>query len=237
MSAVDLGGVDSPFRLLHRDARLVVIRKPPGWAVHRSDQARSGPFVLPALRDALGTAVFPVHRLDRPTAGALVLALDTDAQRALSAAFAERRVAKTYQAVVRGWPVAQVVDRPLRPLGGGDLQAAETAVHVLAVSEQPWPVGRFPSARFARLRCEPATGRWHQIRRHLAGIGHPIIGDVRHGDRHHNHLVEARLDLHRLGLWACELVLPHPDDGRPLRVTCPADRGLHRLLAGLGLGV
>ena len=137
MSAVDLGGVDSPFRLLHRDARLVVIRKPPGWAVHRSDQARSGPFVLPALRDALGTAVFPVHRLDRPTAGALVLALDTDAQRALSAAFAERRVAKTYQAVVRGWPVAQVVDRPLRPLGGGDLQAAETAVHVLAVSEQP----------------------------------------------------------------------------------------------------
>lgn len=227
--------MSAPFRLLHRDARLVVIRKPPGWAIHKSEQARSGPFVLPALRDWLGARVYPVHRLDRPTVGALVVALDPDAQRALSAAFAERRVAKIYEAAVRGWPADQVIERPLTPPGGAAPQPAQTAIQVQATSAQPWPVGRFPGARFARLRCTPTTGRWHQIRRHLAGIGHPIIGDVRHGDRHHNHLVEARLDLHRLGLWARSITVPHPDDGAALTVACPADRGLSRLLAGLGL--
>ncbi len=228
----------APFEILHLDAHLVAVRKPAGWAVHRSDTVRDGPYVLPTLRDQLGQWVYPVHRLDRPTAGILLFALHPDAQRAVSQAFERRAVHKRYQAVVRGWwPADQAaITRPLQRADGAETQPAETGVTCTATSTCPWPVGRFPTARYSRLICTPHTGRWHQIRRHLAGAHHPIVGDVRHGDRHHNHAIQAALGIHRLALWADTLTLPHPLDGAPLTLRCPADPELQRLLAGLDLG-
>src|SRR5512138_1756962 len=96
-----------PLAILYRDEHLVVVDKPAGLLVHRSPIDRHETrFALQLVRDQLGQRVYPVHRLDKPTSGALALALHADAARVLARAFAEDAVQKRYCAVVRGWPAA-----------------------------------------------------------------------------------------------------------------------------------
>ena len=91
--------------ILYCDEQLVVVNKPSGLLVHRSVvDSRETRFAVQILRDQLGRYVFPAHRLDKGTSGALLFALDRDTARSLAADFASHRVHKTYQAIVRGWP-------------------------------------------------------------------------------------------------------------------------------------
>ena len=101
--------------MLYLDDRMVVVDKPSGLLVHRSPIDRHETrFALQIVRDQLGRRVHPVHRLDKGTSGALVLALDPEAAALLSQAFATRSVSKTYVALVRGWPDASgTIDRAL----------------------------------------------------------------------------------------------------------------------------
>ena len=101
--------------LLYSDPRVVVIAKPSGLLVHRSPIDRHEThFAVQMLRDQIGRRVYPVHRLDKGTSGALAFALDREAAAALAGAFAGHEVRKTYLAVVRGWPAASgVIDHPL----------------------------------------------------------------------------------------------------------------------------
>ena len=213
-------GDDGPLPILYQDERLVVVDKPAGLFVHRTALDRTAGAALQRVRDALGRHVWPVHRLDRPTSGALCFALDAEAAAFLSAAFAEGRVEKTYLAVVRGHPPESfTVDRPLVPLNpdghglkaGAEPQDARTEVRLLATTVQPWPVGPYETARYALVEATPTTGRRHQIRRHLAGANHPILGDHRHGDHRHNKACAERLGVDRLLLHAARLAVPHPD--------------------------
>ncbi|MDX9706379.1 MAG: pseudouridine synthase [Azospira sp.] len=221
--------------ILHRDAALVVIDKPPGLLVHRSAlDRRETRFAVQMLRDQIGRPVHPVHRLDRGTSGLLVFALDRPVARFLSGAFAAQRVGKTYLAVVRGWPAAHgTVDHPLKrepddaewidPRASLLPQPAVTHWRRLATAELPIAGDRYPTTRCALLEIAPETGRRHQIRRHMKHVSHPILGDATHGKGPLNRAFAAHTGCARLLLHCARLVLPHPDGGTLDLVTPPGD--------------
>jgi tRNA pseudouridine65 synthase len=217
-------------KLLHRDEHLLVIDKPAGLLVHRSSlDAHETDTVLDRLRAQLGreetATLAPAHRLDKGTSGLLVLALHAEAARRLGQAFDEGRVRKRYLALVRGWPEEAIdLDHPVardpeQPSTGQPRLPARTLFRRLARVEWPFAVDdRHPSTRYALVEARPLTGRRHQIRRHLKQLAHPIVGDATHGKGPHNRAVAAWLGISRLWLHAVELELPHPADGRPLRL-------------------
>lgn len=215
--------------VLHQDDLLVAVDKPSGMAVHRGwSQERH--VVLTVLRDQIGRHLYPVHRLDRGTSGALVLALDPATARALQERFEAGEVRKRYLALVRGIPPEEgVVDSPVPRAPDGPRVPAVTEFRRLGTFE-----------RYALLEVVPRTGRLHQIRRHLKHISHPIIGDVRYGKGEHNRLFRERFGLHRLALHALELAFPHPDvsrGGHDLRIVAPVPPDLAGPLRAMDLPV
>jgi tRNA pseudouridine65 synthase len=220
--------------LLYRDEHLVVIDKPPGLLVHRTQLAAGeDEAALQLLRDQLGQPVWPVHRLDRGTSGLLMFALSPEVASLLGAMFEQGRMDKRYLALVRGWPQADegLVDHPLArdpelPSAGQTMLEAQTRWRVLERLE--WPIAtdpRFTTTRIALLEAEPMQGRRHQIRRHLKHIAHPILGDATHGKGPLNRAVAAHLGVQRLWLHARELKLNHPVTGSPLHLQAPPGPG------------
>ncbi len=236
--------------ILYRDARYVAVDKPAGMLVHRSALAgRDERPALQRLRDQLGRRVYPVHRLDRPTSGVLIFALDPEAARALAERFAARAVDKRYLAVVRGWLEGHVVvEHALRdladerPRGAGvgleelPRREATTAFTGLARARVPVPDGRYSERRYGLVLARPRTGRRHQIRRHLKHRSHPIIGDVRYGKGEHNRFFRARYGCARLLLAAVSLRLEHPFTGAPLVIDAPISGEFRELAERFGWG-
>jgi tRNA pseudouridine65 synthase len=220
--------------VLFRDSHLVAVHKPAGLLVHRNAHAGREPFLLQILRDQLGQRLYPVHRLDRPTSGLMIMALSSQSAHALALQFADQEVAKTYLAVTRGFtPPQGLIDNPLKSESGA-LQEAQTEFTRLATAEIPHPVGPNPSARFSLVRIHPRTGRTHQIRRHFAHIRHPLIGDVLRGDGHQNRFSREYFGLHRLLLASVELTFRHPEDNSQMTLTCPPAQELLGLFDQLG---
>jgi len=206
-----------PIEIIFQNDNLVVVNKPPNMLVHRSPISNDTCFLMTLLRRQLGRMVFPAHRLDRPTSGLMVFALNQDIVSRLGCAFQEGEVEKSYLAVVRGWlHTGSEIDYPLKKEGKGEEQEAISAYEPLGRIEFPWPVAGFPTARYTLLTITPHTGRWHQLRRHLAHIRHPVMGDVLHGDGKHNRLFRQHLDIHRLMLHASFLSFRDPETGHPL---------------------
>ncbi len=200
--------------ILYRDDYFVAIHKPPGLLVHRTRISEDTRFVLQILRNQIGQWVYPVHRLDRPTSGVLILGLDSDSARLLTREFENRRVEKRYLAVVRGYTEEKgVVDYPLQEETWKEPQEALTLYRKLEQVELPFPVGRYRTARYSLLEIEPRTGRMHQIRKHMKHIFHPIVGDTTHGDGKHNQLFREEFGIHRLLLVATGLTFQHPYTG------------------------
>jgi len=232
--------VPDTLEILYRDDRLVAVHKPAGLLVHRSAIDRHETrFALQMLRDQIGRTVFPVHRLDKPTSGVLLFALDASGARQLGTVFEAGAIDKAYVAVVRGYaPETARIDHPLKDetdpmtdrLARPDKAArpAITELRRLASVELPFSDGRHETSRYALVEARPLTGRRHQLRRHLKHIFHPIIGDTTHGDGHHNRLFRERFGCHRLLLAAVALRFPHPTTGAPLCITAPpAEDFLH----------
>ena len=232
--------------VLHQDDWLVAVYKPAGLLVHRSGiDHGERQFLLQLVRDRIGRRVYPVHRLDKPTAGLMVFGLDPDSAGRLAAAFAERQADKRYLAVVRGWTDdAGRIERPLKPLatrhgGGADGQEAREAMteyRTLARCELPHAVGRYATARYSLVEAHPLTGRQHQIRRHFNHISHPIVGDVNHGDRHHNRFFREHFGCRRLLLVSWRLRLPHPNGHDVLSLHAAPDEAFLRIVEALGWG-
>ncbi|MEE2789533.1 MAG: pseudouridine synthase [Myxococcota bacterium] len=210
--------------IVFEDQHFIAIDKPPGLMVHRSELSRGvTEFALQRVRDYLNSKVYTVHRLDRPTSGILIFAKDAGSTKALSAQFARRTVTKKYVAVVRGFlPPVGRVEKKLEREPGQPPKAATTQWRVEGQWTFAEPTGRYETARYSRLIVTPLTGRRHQIRRHFAHLRHPIIGDVRYGDRHHNHSLARFEALNRLMLHAEQLSFDHPS--RNDRVTIVSSR-------------
>ncbi len=214
-----------PLPLLLEGPGFVVVAKPSGLAVHRG-LARDPTYVLQRLRDALGTRVHLVHRLDRATSGALLVALDPDTARTLMAQFEARTVTKTYHCLVRGrTPDDGVIDSPMARDGGEEVPAV-TRYRTLARAR-----------RASWLEVTPETGRRRQIRRHLRRIDHPLIGDVNLGDGRVNREFRQRCGLWRLALHASTLAFDHPVTGQRVTVSAPLPSDLAEPLRRLQLPV
>ncbi len=219
-----------PLSILYQDDDVVVVDKPSDLLVHRTAVDGDNDAALQRVRDQIGQWVYPVHRLDRPTSGALVFGLTPEAASQLAADFREHAVDKQYLAIVRGWPAEHdVIDRPLSPDKKRPARASRTRFTRLATVELPVAVSRFPTARYALVRAVPESGRRHQIRRHLNGISHPIVGDVARGDRHHNRFFRERFDSQRLLLHAQQLAFRHPVMRRSCVVQAPLPTVFQRL--------
>ena len=233
-------------QILFHDHCLVAINKPAGLLVHRSAIDRHETrFAVQLLRDQIGQRVYPLHRLDRPTSGALLFALDSYSARRVTEQFSAGAVEKTYLAVVRGYtePAGQI-DYPLREQldkmtdgradRGKPAQAALTAYRRLARVELACPVGPYASARYSLLEVKPGTGRKHQIRRHMKHIFHPVVGDTTHGDGKQNRLFRSRFACRRLLLAATRLELTHPHSGEALCIDAPLEADFGRIVGILG---
>ncbi len=199
------------FRILFQDQHIVAIQKPSGILVHRTGISADRVFVLQELRNQLGSQVYPVHRLDRGTAGVLLFAFDSASARAMQTALESPESTKTYLAIVRGWlPDEGVIEHPLEKDGTGELQAALTTYRRLAKAELQKPVDRYATARYSLAAVRLHTGRMHQIRRHFAHERHPVLGDSKRGDRHHNHMWEREFAMTTMQLLAWRLSFVHP---------------------------
>jgi tRNA pseudouridine65 synthase len=234
----DPGERPEALAILHQDDALVVIDKPSGLLVHRSPIDRHETrFAVQLLRRQLGRRVYPVHRLDKGTSGALAFALSPATAAELAGQFASREVRKVYHAIVRGWPAASgVIDHPLAavrdayaPGDGASPQPCRTAYRSLATVELPVRVDRYPTSRYALVELEPETGRRHQLRRHLAHVSHPIIGDSTYGKGRHNRLFAERFGVRRLLLACVCLEFRHPVTGRTVVVTARPGSGFEEL--------
>ncbi len=221
--------------ILFQDDVLVAVEKPSGMFVHRSEADRSATeFVVQNVRDQLGSFVYPVHRLDRPTSGVLLLAKSSEAAAMFGQMFAERRIKKTYLALVRGHTNdSGILDRPLISSKGRDKpqghphtvpQEAETSYRTLETFEEPFASGQHSTTRCALIEACPRTGRYHQIRRHMNGIAHPIIGDSEHGDTRLNRLFQQHAGVTRLMLAAARVQFQHPVTKADVVIECvPAE--------------
>jgi tRNA pseudouridine65 synthase len=232
--------------IIYQDAWLVAVNKPAGLLVHRSWLARhETQFVLQQLRDQLGQHVYPVHRLDKPTSGVLLFALSSEVAHDLSQQFAEHRVQKSYYAIVRGWlqnsgkldyPLLEQRDKIADSQATSDpqLQSAITEYQCLATSEQPVAIGRYATSRYTLMALQPQTGRKHQLRRHMAHLRHPIIGDSAHGDLKQNRGMVAHFGITGLLLHASFLTISHPNNAQTLQLKAAVDARWQRLFQQFG---
>lgn len=185
--------------------------------VHRTRIAEEESiFILQLLREQTGQHLYPVHRLDRPTSGVLLFAFDSGTARKLSEMLVSGSVQKEYWALVRGWFLESVeLDYPVKN-DRGNLQTAQTLFIPKERFIMDYPIGNYPSARYSLVKCFPKTGRWHQIRQHLAHLRHYIVNDRVHGDGKHNRIFKGILQIEPLFLHAHSLQMRHPYTEEPI---------------------
>ncbi|MBA6290868.1 tRNA pseudouridine(65) synthase TruC [Colwellia sp. MB3u-70] len=228
--------VDKPrLKILYQDEYLVAVDKPPGLFVHRSFMDKDEIyFALQLIRDQIGQYVYPLHRLDRPTSGVLLFALTQDVARLMGQAFSERKIKKTYFALTRGHLLNEgVIDHPLKEklddLGDKNVsrakeaQSAETFYESVAIASLPVTLGKYASVRYSLIKCQPHTGRRHQIRRHLAHLRYPIIGDINYGDNKQNPFFGEHFGFKRLMLMAKQVEFIHPVTGLDMLIEAEFD--------------
>ena len=227
-------------RILHDDAWMVVVDKPPGMTVHPGAGERHGTLAnalayrfgdLSSLQGPMRPGI--VHRLDRDTSGVMVVAKNDDAHQALAAQFKERTVHKTYLAVVQGLmdldsdlvslPLGRHPTRPeriaVRHDGRG--RASETYYEVKERFE-----------RHSLVEVHPRTGRTHQIRVHMAALGHPVVADRVYGRQDR----VLRPVIQRQALHAYRLEIHHPSTAEALKFEAPVPADIERLLEFLRKG-
>jgi tRNA pseudouridine65 synthase len=224
--------------ILYQDDALLAVNKPAGVPVHRSRfVGAADAFLIDLLREQIGGPLHLAHRLDRATSGVLLVARSAAMAAALGEQFMGHGVHKQYLAVVRGWPepAEGIIDYPLPGAREtGPRREARTRYARLATVEVPIALGRYPQQRYALLLAEPETGRFRQIRKHLAHIHYPVIGDCQHGRSDHNRLYRQHLDCSRMLLHAWRLRFAHPLSGAPMTVEAPLDPAYQALIARLG---
>ncbi len=222
--------------IIYQDDDIFVLDKPAGVAVQGGSKTRRHiDGLLESWGLELGVRPRLVHRLDRDTSGILVVARKRQIAAELGRLFATRSVKKVYWAIVRGLPSPRQgkVDKALAKIAGkdgermraagGDDAGGQSAVTHYAVIDRT-------GDQFAWVSLKPVTGRQHQLRAHMALIGHPIIGDSKYGG---DKAVPAALDK-RLHLHARRISFPHPRGGT-LDVTAPLPAEMQASFDTLGM--
>ncbi|WP_338467712.1 RluA family pseudouridine synthase [Novosphingobium sp. ZN18A2] len=235
---------DIPLSVVYEDADLIVIDKPAGMVVHPAAGNPDGTLVNALLHhckgqlSGIGGVARPgiVHRIDKDTSGLLVVAKTDAAHEGLAAQFADHSIARAYRAVCAGHPVP-----PAGTVRGAIARSATNRKKMALVQDGRGKhavthyrtLERLDSA--ALLECRLETGRTHQVRVHLASIGHALLGDPVYG-RTPARLrpILAAMDFRRQALHAAELGFIHPTRGEPMQFTSPTPVDMRELIVELG---
>ena len=222
--------------ILYQDENIVAINKPHGLLVHQSSIARDAEeFALQLLRDQIGQNVWPAHRLDRKTGGVLLFSLNQETNKILQGMFRENEMDKKYLAIVRGYfPDELKIDYPLKK-DNGVIQEALTYVKCLNRAEVDFQIGTHPTSRYSLIEANPQTGRMHQIRKHLAHVMHPIIGDRPHGCNKQNRYFKNELEMDTMMLHALSLEFIHPYSKETIKIEASLQSEFLRMLSSLNL--
>lgn len=225
---------DIPLEVVYEDADVIVVNKPVGMVVHPAPGHPDGTLVNALLHhcgdslSGIGGEKRPgiVHRIDRDTSGLIIAAKNDAAHLALAAQLADHTLARTYECLAVGnfRQDSGTVDAPIGRSRSDRKKMAVVAGGRPAITH--WEVlARYPGV--THLRCRLETGRTHQIRVHLAYIGHPILGDTVYGNR------KPVPGLTGQCLHATGLRFLHPRTGRPVELTCPRPEEFERMLVKL----
>jgi tRNA pseudouridine65 synthase len=192
-------------------------------------------FAMKMLRDQLdGHWVYPVHRLDKPTSGILLFALDSHTAKLMCEQFASHTMQKTYIAITRGYVAESgTIDYALKEkidkISDKDSskfkepQEAVTDFRCLGQVELNAKVGIYDTVRYSLVELKPHTGRKHQLRRHMKHINHHLLGDTKYGRGEHNKFIRKEYGMNRLLLHASELTVKHPYSQERLTFKAPFD--------------
>ena len=219
---LDLVPQDIPLDVVYEDGDVIVVNKPKGLVVHPAPGHPDGTLVNALLfhcgssLSGVGGALRPgiVHRIDRDTSGLIIAAKNDLAHRRLSAQLQDHTLARTYECIVVGnlRQDSGAVDAPIGRHPTDRKRMAVVPGGRVAVTR--WQaLARFPG--FTHVQCRLETGRTHQIRVHMAHIGHPILGDTVYGAK------KPVPGLHGQCLHAVGLRFRHPRTGAPVELSCP----------------
>ncbi|MCK5736708.1 MAG: hypothetical protein KAH21_09525 [Spirochaetaceae bacterium] len=211
--------------ILFEDKHIIAVDKPRNIHVHPTNMSRGEESIQSILEEERGCRLFPAHRLDRPVGGVLLIAKDSETASILGEALRTRGVLdKRYLCIVRGWMEGGgIISRPLRQAPGKPEREATTRWRALASAEAEWSDGIFPASRYSLMECILETGRFHQIRRHLAFENHPILGDIPHGDNPRNRIWKKETGIEGLMLRGQRLSFLHPYSGERISLTAAPD--------------
>ncbi len=203
--------------ILYQDEWLIAVDKPAGQLVHPAEQPQDDDLVtMKILRNQIQQEVHVIHRLDRPTSGVLLFAINDRAAKKIRQDFEKRKIEKIYHAVVLGHPALSswTCRIPLQKNADSPLLEAETEFTVLKmICEQS-----------SLIEARPKTGRFHQIRRHLLHANHPIIGDYRYlGIERCDQLGKEFAIGTRMLLQAKALKFEHPFLKKEILIEAPPD--------------
>ncbi len=211
------------FPILYEDSSLLVLSKPPGLVVHPGNGNVGGTLVNGLVHHCdtiagIGDEIRPgiVHRLDKDTSGIMAVAKTETAHRRLVEAFSAREVEKVYYALVHGIP-GTVEGRVVAPIGRHPVHRQKMAVQETSgrYAASSWRLERTFGQRFSLLKVRIETGRTHQIRVHMAHLGHPVAGDDVYGPNRDNSGFVRQM------LHAWRLSLGHPESGDRLEFEAP----------------
>jgi 23S rRNA pseudouridine1911/1915/1917 synthase len=235
------------FAVVYEDEHIIGVNKASGLAVGAVRWDEGAERLDSLLKGLYNSPVYTVHRLDRDTSGIIVFARDEDTHRLLSGAFESREAAKIYYAVIHGRPAWTETDCSLSLVPDGDKQHRT----IIDKYRGKKSLTRFrlllSAGNYALVEARPATGRAHQIRVHLASLGHPVVCDPLYGARDSPKPVclssfkkgwrgdplEEKPLLDRLGLHALRLTIPYPAAEAPLTLEAPLPRDMAALIKQL----
>ncbi len=234
-------GQDVPFEVIFEDESMLVVAKPVGVVVHPGAGNPDGTLVNGLLQHRESLSLLPragiIHRLDKDTSGLLLVAATLQSQQALTRALATRAVERRYLAITEG---SMVSGRDIAsPIGRDPRHRTRQKVRADGRSALTRVRLRQRYRAHCLIEAELATGRTHQIRVHLASVGHPLVGDRRYGARGKlprgadAALVECLQGFARQALHAYQLVLPHPVTAQKMAFESPMPADMSELIGHL----
>ncbi|MGE3262163.1 MAG: RluA family pseudouridine synthase [Bacteriovoracia bacterium] len=219
-------------KILNEGKGFVAVHKPAGFVTYADSKEQIAISAQARAEHQLKKKLFPVHRIDKDTCGVLVFAASPLQAKNFTALFRTRAVKKRYLAVVHGLPDAKgVITKPLERHKSKETEAAETEFQRLATTEVEWEGEK---RAYSLVRCEPRTGRYHQIRRHLRFVGCPIIGDPEHGNSWDNERFEKKFGVKRTLLSAIYLAFPDRENERMVRLQAKPDEDFLAVIEAFG---
>ena len=234
-----------PLDIVYEDEDIIVINKPVGMVVHPAAGNPTGTLVNALLYhcgaslSGVGGVIRPgiVHRIDKDTSGLLVVAKNDEAHLALSAQLKEHRVSRIYTAIAVGnfREESGTVDAPIgrhpvdrkkmAVIHNSDLRSRDAVTHWSVISR-----GEADGNTFTLLRCQLETGRTHQIRVHMASVGHPLLGDTVYGGANTRFEAKHRASIKGQCLHAGELRLTHPRTDKEMQFTAPMPANMRHVV-------